>query len=129
MLTRHRRQNRLSKESKAASRSLSRYELGISSLGEICEPTQAVTLSVFVRASYLACIRCLIVVHISVKQQQINGKQLDQSLHYDQFYQITNYGKSSITSWATSYQMNVVYLDFRRVFRKTLCQWIHNSIR
>lgn len=70
-LTRQRRQNRLSKESRAASRSFSRKEFSlweISSVSPFLEPPPA--LSSLLRVSYLACIRCLTVFHISVKPAQ-----------------------------------------------------------
>lgn len=70
-LTRHRRQKRLSKESRAASRSFSTKELSIwefSSAFPFLEPPPA--LPSLVRVSYLACIRCLTVFHISIKPAQ-----------------------------------------------------------
>ena len=83
VVTRHLRQNRLSNESRAASRSLSRNEFVVPSICSLLESPTA--FSLFIRTSYLACIRCSMVVHISVKPEETNGKQLDQSLHYDQF--------------------------------------------
>lgn len=66
MLTRHRLQNKLSKESRAASRSLSRKEFQFCSSVSLF--LEAPVSSSFIRVSYLACIRCWMVFHISVKQ-------------------------------------------------------------
>ena len=85
--TRHRRQNRLSNESRAASRSLSRKELSFferSSLSVFLEiPADS---SSFIRASNLACIRCLMVFHISVKSAKRQWETAGPNLTLTSFY-------------------------------------------
>lgn len=67
IITRHLRQNRLSKESRAASRSFpTKLKFGTS--WPLLEPPTA--FSSFTRISYLACIRRWTVFHISVKPAQ-----------------------------------------------------------
>lgn len=80
-LTRQRRQKRLSKESRAASRSFSRKELSLwelSSISPFLESPPA--LSSLQRVSYRACIRCLMLFHISVKPAQIKWETAGQKL-------------------------------------------------
>lgn len=92
ILTRHRRQNRLSNESRAASRSLSRKELSFfekSWLSVFLE--HPMDSSSFIRASYLACIRCLMVFHISVKSAQRKWETAGPNLTLTSFYYIINW--------------------------------------
>jgi hypothetical protein len=84
ILTRHLRQNRLSNESKAASRSLTRKEFSVcASISLFLESSTA--FSSFLRTSNLACIRCLMVFHICVKQAKSKWETAGPSLHHDQF--------------------------------------------
>lgn len=118
ILTRQRRQKRLSKESRAASRSFSKKELLLSefsSVSPFLEPPPA--LSSLLRVSYLACIRGLTVFHISVKPNKIGNSWTNAyataSFHKNNWerWQKWKIDKDWLSEWQNCTLISVAFLE------------------